>query len=124
MTKVFGKSYEEIGEKDLNEFVTGISSRMMLFDGQFPSFLSHLIKEVVNHPNINPIDKEQLESYADMFEIKWREDVSKPLLVSPVYTGDSRKIEEKLKRENVEEMMRKANIPYIEDLKKRIMEYK
>ena len=68
MSKVFNKSYDEIQERDLNEFVSGLCSRLMLFDGDFPSFLPYLVKEVVNHPNINQIDKDQLESYSDMFE--------------------------------------------------------
>ena len=93
MSTVFGKAYPEIEKKDLNEFVNGICSRMMLFDGQFPSFLPHLIKEVVNHPNIDEIDKDQLESYSDMFEIRWREDSERPLMVSPIYLNDSRKVE-------------------------------
>jgi hypothetical protein len=123
MSTVFGKAYPEIKEKDLNEFIDGICARMMLFDGQFPSFLPHLIKEVVSHPNIAQTDKDQLESYSDMFEIRWREDSERPLMVSPIYLSDSRRIESDLDRSEVADKMRLASIPYMEDLKKKMMKF-
>mmetsp|Transcript_10936 Transcript_10936/g.9661 ORF Transcript_10936/g.9661 Transcript_10936/m.9661 type:complete len:124 (-) Transcript_10936:28-399(-) len=123
MSKLFGKSYKEIGEKDLNEFSSGISERMMLFDGEFPSFLPHLIKEIVNHPNINQMDKEHLETYSDMFDLRWREDSSKPLLLSPIYTSDSRKAGDDLERGVASEKMRRASIPYIDGIKEKFNEY-
>lgn len=124
MGKVFGKSYSEIQDQDLTEFVNGLCSRLMLFDGNFPSFLPYLVKEVVNHPNINAIAKDQLESYSDMFDLNWREDVEKPLIVSPIYTNDSREANDDLERENISEKMRNASIPYINNLKRKMMEYK
>lgn len=124
MMKIFQKPYGDITQSDLNEFINGLCSRMMLFNGEFPKFLPYVIKEVVNHPNISVIDKEQLESYSDMFDIDWRDDISKPLLASPIYTKDSRKVEDDMDVKSISEKMRNANIPYLEDLKKKVMEHK
>mmetsp|Transcript_30076 Transcript_30076/g.29577 ORF Transcript_30076/g.29577 Transcript_30076/m.29577 type:complete len:316 (+) Transcript_30076:378-1325(+) len=124
MMGMFGKSYGDISTQDLNQFIEGICSRMMLFDGDYPNFLPYIIKEVVNHPNISKIDKEHLESYSDMFDIRWRDDISKPLMISPIYTEDSRKVENDLDSASVSEKMRKANIPYIETLKRSVMEHR
>lgn len=123
MKKVFNKDYTEIKEKDLNEFVSGLCSRLMLFDGDFPSFLPYLVKEVVNHPKINQIDKEQLESYSEMFELKWKEDPEKPLMISPIYTKDSRVVNDDLEKENISKKMRNASIPYLYELKSKVMKY-
>lgn len=123
MGKVFNKEYSSITSDDLNEFVNALSSRLMLFDGEFPSFLPYLIKETVNHPNITPIDKDQLEAYSDMFEIRWREDIDQPLMLSPVYCKDSRVANDDLEEENISEKMRKAGIPYLENLKEKILSH-
>lgn len=123
MGKVFNKEYSSITSDDLNEFVNTLSSRLMLFDGEFPSFLPYLIKETVNHPNITPIDKDQLEAYSDMFEIRWREDIDQPLMLSPVYCKDSRVANDDLEEENISEKMRKAGIPYLENLKEKILSH-
>lgn len=123
MGKVFNKEYSSITSQDLKEFVNALSSRLMLFNGEFPSFLPYLIKETVNHPNITPIDKDQLEAYSDMFEIRWREDFDQPLMLSPIYCKDSRVANEDLEAENVSEKMRKAGIPYLENLKEKIISH-
>ena len=124
MMTVFGKSYGDISEADLGEFTNGICSRMMLFDGDFPSFLPYVIREAVNHPNVSVLDKEQLETYSDMFDLQWRDDISKPLMINPIYTKDSRKLENDLDEESISEKMRRANIPYLDNLTKRVMEHK
>lgn len=66
ISKIFNKSYNELTEQELREFVTSLSSRLMLF-GKFPSFLSHLVYEIYKHPKLNKIDQEHLETYCDMF---------------------------------------------------------
>ena len=121
MCKLFKKGYADISESDLNEFTSGMCERMMMFEGDFPNFLPYLIREVVNHPQINSIDKDQLESYCDMFDLRWRDDPEKPLLTSPVYTQDSRKLESDMDKVSASEKMRKACIPYIEELKNKMM---
>lgn len=124
MGKVFNKSYQEITEKDLNEFSDGLCSRMLLFQGDYPSFLPYLVSEVINHPQINQIDKDQLGSYCDMFELNWREDILKPLIVSPVYLNDSRRmIDADLQEEVVAERVKKAGIPYLASIKDKIIKY-
>jgi hypothetical protein len=124
MSKVFGKDYKEINESDLNEFVNGLCSRMLLFGKDFPSFLPYLVSEVVNHPSINLFDKEQLESYCDMFEMQWREDPLKPLLASPVYLKDNKKMDKSaLSEKQVSERMRKAGIPYMNSIKNKIIAF-
>ena len=122
ISKVFSKDYKEINDKDLNEFVEGLSQRMIMFNGSFPNFLPHLVREIVNHPNINIMDKEYLESYCKIFELEWKENPDQPLWLSPIYTKDSRVIEDDLNESSVSEKLQKAGIPYISAIKKKILE--
>lgn len=122
MGKVFDKKYEDLTVDDLNEFTSGLCSRMMSFEGDFPNFMPHLVREIINHPNVHPIDRDHLESYSDLFEMKWRDNPEQPLWLSPIYMNDSRKDEGDLEREKVVEKLRKAGIPYLEPIKQKIIE--
>lgn len=122
ISKVFGKKFNEITTEDLNEFVEGLCQRLIMFNGSFPNFLPHLVREIINHPNLNVMDKEQLESYCNMFEFEWKENPDQPLWLSNIYTKDSRVIEDDLNEATISKKLQKAGIPYISNIKRKILE--
>jgi hypothetical protein len=50
--------YSDITSFQVHELSEGICKRMALFDGNFPAFLPHLFKGLINHPNISATDKD------------------------------------------------------------------
>lgn len=67
--------------------------RLNLFNGDYPAFMPHVVKAILEHPNLSQVDYDLLDTYAKMFELDWRGDRSiqnkKEFLSSnPVYLRD------------------------------------
>jgi len=92
---VFGKEtvpkkYEELTTQELNTLVEGVSIRLNLFKREYPTFMPHVVKAIMEHPNLANSDRHTMETYCNVFELDWRGDKTlenreKFLMERPVY---------------------------------------
>lgn len=99
--------------------------RLSLFDRKFPAFVPHLVRGIMEHPNLAKTDFALLDSYCGMFDLDWRGDRSiagkqEWLSTNPVYLNpkDLSSVEGygQIGPFEVTAMMRAACQPYLTDL--------
>lgn len=54
--------------------VEAICPRLNLFSREYPSFLPHMIRGIMEHPKLNRSDRAHLDAYTKMFKLDWRGD--------------------------------------------------
>lgn len=69
-----GKEYKDLTSKELNTIAENLCLRLYLFNYEYPAFLPHVVKAVMEHPNLLKSTKDQLDAYTKMFELDWRMD--------------------------------------------------
>ena len=85
------KKYEELTSAELHMLVESMSVRLNLFNNQYPSFLPHVTKAILEHPNLANSDRSTLTTFCSLFELDWKGDSSlnnreQLLMTNPVYT--------------------------------------
>jgi hypothetical protein len=60
--------------EDLHNIVEALCPRLNLFNREYPTFLPHTVKAIVEHPNLNRSDRMTLDSYTKLFKLDWRGD--------------------------------------------------
>ena len=76
--------------RELSMLAESISVRLHLFKREYPIFLPHLVKAIMEHPNLKNSDRSTLDTYCNLFELDWKFDKSvenreKFLIENPVY---------------------------------------
>ena len=49
-------------------------SRLHLFNGEYPAFLPHAVRAIMEHPSLSRTDYSKLDSFCKIFELDWRGD--------------------------------------------------
>ena len=70
------KSYSNLTTAELGLLVESISLRLHLFKKEYPLFLPHVVKAVMEHPNLARSDRSTMETYCTLFELDWKGDKS------------------------------------------------
>ena len=74
------KKYVDLTTPQLFTIVESLSVRLIhlirlnLFNGQYPAFMPHAIRAVMEHPNLTKADYEKLDGFCKIFELDWRGD--------------------------------------------------
>ena len=80
-TDEFGNSsphreYKDLTTPDLSRIAEAMCVRLHQFNGEYPSFLPHTVRAIIEHPNLSLVDLDKLTSFSKMFELDWRGDRS------------------------------------------------
>lgn len=59
---------------DLHEMVEAICPRLNLFNRDYPVFLPHAVRGIMEHPQLRRSDRATLDGYAKIFRLDWRGD--------------------------------------------------
>ena len=65
------KSYDKLNSEDMTSISESISVRLHLFKGNYPAFMSHAVRAVMEHPNLTQSEREKLNTFTKMFELDW-----------------------------------------------------
>lgn len=68
------KQYKDLTSRELSVISENIAIRLYLFNYEYPSFVPHMVKGVMEHPNLQKADKNMLNAYCRMFELDWKGD--------------------------------------------------
>ena len=49
-------------------------TRLSMFNGKYPAFMPHLVRGIMDHPNLSNSDQQLVNTYCRMFELDWRGD--------------------------------------------------
>ena len=93
VTKFIGKKdskYNDLSPSDLSQICESIVVRLHLFKGNYPAFMPQVVRGVMEHPKLLKTDYQKVNTFAKMFELDWRGDVSiqnknQFLATNPVY---------------------------------------
>lgn len=88
------KKYEELTAKELRSLTENLCLRMYLFNYDYPAFLPQVVRAVIEHPQLQRSDRDQLAMYARMFELDWRGDTDftnkqEFMATNPIYLDGS-----------------------------------
>ena len=120
------KKYEELTAKELRSLTENLCLRMYLFNYDYPAFLPQVVRAVIEHPQVQRSDRDQLELYARLFELDWRGDrdfknKQEFMATHPIYLdGANLKSQGAVTDEVVKERLQRACAPYVEETAKRI----
>ena len=59
---------------ELSTIAQNLAVRLNMFNYEYPTFLTEVIKGVLEHPNLMNSDRAHLETFCKMFEVDWRGD--------------------------------------------------
>lgn len=82
---------------ELHGLAENLAIRLYLFDYDYPKFLPQSIKAILEHENLNEVDRNLLEHYCRIFELDWRGDQTydnkdEMMATNPIYlTGTNTK---------------------------------
>lgn len=70
--------------------VESVAIRLHLFKRQYPVFMPHVVRAIMEHPNLANSDRYTMETYCTIFELDWKGDSAlenreKFLMETPVY---------------------------------------
>jgi hypothetical protein len=68
------RRYQDLSTKELSVISEALCIRLGLFNGKFPSFMPHLVRAVMEHPNLPQTEFSKLDSFCKIFELDWRGD--------------------------------------------------
>ena len=121
-TSIGEKKYSELTSLELSTISKNLAVRLYMFNYEYPTFLTEMIKGVIEHPSILHSDRVHLETFCKMFELDWRGDKTfknKEEFLSrrPIYLkGDNFKAYADLDQEGLRKMIKKSCTPYVEDV--------
>ena len=119
------KKYEELTSAELHMLVESMSVRLNLFNNQYPAFLPHVTKAILEHPNLANSDRSTLTTFCSLFELDWKGDSSldnreQLLMTNPVYTHplNMQSIQQvkQADESTFKEMIMRASKPFLPDL--------
>ena len=84
------RTYQDLTTSDLNRISEALVARLGMFNGRYPAFMPHLVKAIMEHPNLSQSDHQLVKTYCQMFELDWRGDrdiknKKEYLATNPVY---------------------------------------
>lgn len=50
------RTYEDLTTTDLNRISEALVSRLSMFNGKYPAFMPHLVRGIMDHPNLSNSD--------------------------------------------------------------------
>ena len=65
------KKYSELTSSELHMLVESMSVRLNLFNNKYPSFLPHVVRAILEHPNLANSDRSTLTTFSSLFELDW-----------------------------------------------------
>lgn len=68
--------YAAVTKQQLHSLVESLAVRLHLFAGEYPVFLPHAVKAIMEHPQLSRTDRATLDAFCKMFELDWRGDHS------------------------------------------------
>lgn len=88
------KKYDDLTSLELHNLSESFAIRLHLFNYEYPRFLPQTVKGIMEHKNLNDVDRNLLEHYCRMFELDWRGDQQfsnkeEMLATNPVYVTGS-----------------------------------
>lgn len=116
------KKYEDLTSLELHGLAENLAIRLYNFDYDYPKFLPQTIKAIMEHKNLNVVDKHLLESYCRIFELDWRGDQTfdnknEMMMTNPIYYhGTNTKAFGELNPSKVSQMLKEACVPFLDDL--------
>lgn len=69
-------AYHDLSSDKLHELVESLSTRLNLFEREYPAFLPHAVKGIMEHPNLSRADAVNLDSFCKLFHLDWRGDMT------------------------------------------------
>jgi replication initiation and membrane attachment protein DnaB len=109
------RKYEDITRSDLTLLVNKLCKRMYLFDSEYPQLIIDIVKELRVHPNITQTDKQMLETYAEIFDLNWKEGFRGTLAENPIYL-DEPCLKGRMNPEDIAKEVKKASLPFASEL--------
>ena len=101
-----------------------------MFNYDYPSFLPQAIQAIVEHPNAQQSDKDLLNTYCKLFELDWKGEKTQlkteDLLCHQPLRLDGTNVKSygTVTSESLNEMIRKACAPYVEETAQKLLNYK
>lgn len=100
--------------------VESLAIRLNLFKKEYPVFVPHVVKAIMEHPSLAKADRTTMETYCRLFELDWRGDNAVEnremfLLEKPVYANEdlSPSFKGVVSEEWVTQKLRMASLPYL-----------
>jgi hypothetical protein len=69
-------NYASLSSDKLHQLVESLCPRLNLFQREYPGFLPHAVKGIMEHPNLTRSDRGTLDSYCKLFHLDWRGDMT------------------------------------------------
>ena len=119
------KKYSELTSSELHMLVESMSVRLNLFNNKYPSFLPHVVRAILEHPNLANSDRSTLTTFSSLFELDWQGDSAlenreQLLMTNPVYTHPLNKQNildiKEADQNKYNEMIQRAATPFLPDL--------
>jgi len=122
LEKLFEAKYNDIQKEDLHLFAENILERLYLLKKHTPKNLKYLLKGVFHHPNLNSLDKSNLETALQWYKINTDIEDSPLLSVNAVEVDGERLIHDQ-KIANIKdfkEKLKAANLPIVDQIVNRL----
>lgn len=68
------REYKDLSTNDIARITEAVCVRLHLFNGNYPEFMPHTVRGIMEHPNISRVDYDKLKTFCRMFELDWRGD--------------------------------------------------
>lgn len=121
------KDYKDLTSRELHSLTENLCLRLYLFNYEYPAFLPQVVRAVIEHPNLQKSDQDQLELYARMFELDWRGDTDYKnkqefMATHPIYIkGSNLRSQGEITEAVVKEKLQRACAPYVEEAAHRLI---
>jgi hypothetical protein len=66
--------YENLTSSNLSGLTEQFVTRLPLFNKEYPNWIPHAVRAIMEHPNLNQSDRSTLETFCTLFELDWRGD--------------------------------------------------
>ncbi|CDW84758.1 UNKNOWN [Stylonychia lemnae] len=124
------KEYKDMTSRELHIISENLAVRLYLFNYDYPIFLPQAIEAITSHPNLQQSDRNLIETYCKIFELDWRGEKNAAsrddlLCHSPIpLIGTNVKSYGAVTKETVNEMIRRACAPYVDQAAHSLLNYK
>eukprot|EP01017_Pseudomicrothorax_dubius_P041381 TRINITY_DN6612_c0_g1_i15.p1 TRINITY_DN6612_c0_g1~~TRINITY_DN6612_c0_g1_i15.p1 ORF type:complete len:327 (+),score=104.74 TRINITY_DN6612_c0_g1_i15:45-983(+) len=112
--RFFKKEYDQVTASELNLFVENIGGRLYILKKYIPLPLKYAIAGVLDHPNIDELDRNKLLAFLHLFEVEVKVKSSELLAAEPIRLEGEKVQETTLPpREVLQERLRVASTPFV-----------
>jgi hypothetical protein len=108
-------AYKDLSSDKLHDLVESLSTRLNLFEREYPKFLPLAVKGIMEHPNLSRADAINLDSFCKLFHLDWRGDMTianreEFMATHPIYLNpkDQTADHKEMTNESVSAALRKA----------------